>query len=609
MARGDGCVFKRVGVLGGGQLGRMLGYAAQKLGIELLVVDPEGQNCPAAASACEVIEGDFKHEAAIIQLANKCDVLTTEIEHVDAQALSRLLSGEEGGGKRRAEADLRELSIHPAPETLRLIQDKLDQKLFFARHQLPSVDSEGIIEEGQNSGTSSAKFLAIERLATQWGYPIMLKTRRLAYDGRGNAVIRNREEIQHAIDLLESKGELYAEKWVPFVKELAVMVVKNEDDSLMSYPVVETIQVDSICQLVIAPAQVSHVAKERAKSIAESAVRKLQGSGIFGVELFLLSDDTILLNEIAPRPHNSGHYTLDACVTDQFEQHLRAILNLPLGSPEMKMSFAVMYNVLGIGDSWQKTFEPCARALSLVPSAKIHWYGKKQVRHRRKMGHITIVGNSLDKIMLDLESILGTDYLDQILRPSKICYANFSSMTKDMSQVGVSSPIVGIIMGSDSDLSIMKEAANILEEFRVPFELTIVSAHRTPDRMFSYARSSVERGLRVLIAGAGGAAHLPGMVASLTCLPVIGVPIALKHLDGKDSLLSICQMPKGIPVATVAIDNATNAALLAIRILASSTPSLMKKLLAYQDCLRDSVMQKVAKLDDLGWNRYTSLKS
>jgi phosphoribosylaminoimidazole carboxylase PurE protein len=172
-----------------------------------------------------------------------------------------------------------------------------------------------------------------------------------------------------------------------------------------------------------------------------------------------------------------------------------------------------------------------------------------------------------------------------------------------------SQPLVGIIMGSDSDLPIMRQAADVLVEFDIPFEISIVSAHRTPQRMFEYAQSAHTRGLRVIIAGAGGAAHLPGMVASLTPLPVIGVPVPLGTLGGQDALLSIVQMPKGIPVATVAIGNAANAGLLAARILAAADPILQQRMIEYQSSLEQMVLGKVERLDSLGWQNYTTQQS
>jgi phosphoribosylaminoimidazole carboxylase len=167
-------------------------------------------------------------------------------------------------------------------------------------------------------------------------------------------------------------------------------------------------------------------------------------------------------------------------------------------------------------------------------------------------------------------------------------------------------PLVGIIMGSDSDLPVMKAAAETLELFGIPFEVTIVSAHRTPERMLEYGRGAEKRGLKVIIAGAGGAAHLPGMVASLTTLPVIGVPVALKHLDGMDSLYSIVQMPRGVPVATVAINNSTNAGLLAARIIGVKESTIRHRMSAYQEKMTDSVMQKVDNLSSSGWKNYVT---
>jgi len=180
----------------------------------------------------------------------------------------------------------------------------------------------------------------------------------------------------------------------------------------------------------------------------------------------------------------------------------------------------------------------------------------------------------------------------------------FMSQELQQSTGDVAVPVVGIIMGSDSDLPTMRQAAEILRDLGVPFELTIVSAHRTPQRMFDYARAAHQRGLRVIIAGAGGAAHLPGMVASLTPLSVIGVPIALGTLGGNDALMSIVQMPRGIPVATVAIGNATNAGLLAARILATSDPALQQRIIQYQESLEQMVLDKVARLEATGWHDY-----
>lgn len=248
----------------------------------------------------------------------------------------------------------------------------------------------------------------------------------------------------------------------------------------------------------------------------------------------------------------------------------------------MKVPASIMLNILGTG-SFRETWAPVKQALSVF-GATVHWYDKSKCNRGRKMGHITVVGNSLTDCMRKINKISPDTLQNQI----------------------EARPIVGIIMGSDSDLPTMRPCAEILDQFGVPFELTIVSAHRTPDRLMDYARSARGRGIRVIVAGAGGAAHLPGMVAAMTPLPVIGVPVKLKSLDGVDSLYSIVQMPRGVPVACVAIDNATNAGLLAVRMLGIQNEQYLDKMSAYQDDMRNTVLAKVEKINRDGWSNYSA---
>ncbi|XP_024971375.1 phosphoribosylaminoimidazole carboxylase, chloroplastic isoform X2 [Cynara cardunculus var. scolymus] len=412
----------------------------------------------------------------------------------------------------------------------------------------------------------------------------MVKSRRLAYDGRGNAVAKSEEELTSAINALGGYGHgLYAEQWAPFVKELAVIVARGRDDSILCYPVVETVHRENICHIVKAPANDSWKIMKLATDIASRAVASLEGAGVFAVELFLTEDGEILLNEVAPRPHNSGHHTIEACYTSQYEQHLRAVVGLPLGDPSMKAPAAIMYNILG-EDEGEPGFimahQLISRALC-TPGASIHWYDKPDMRKQRKMGHITVVGPSMGIVETRVKSFL-----------------------KEKADESPVAPRVGIIMGSDSDLPVMKEAAKVLEEFDVSVEVRIVSAHRTPELMFSYATSARGRGIQVIIAGAGGAAHLPGMVAALTPLPVIGVPVRASALDGLDSLLSIVQMPRGVPVATVAINNATNAGLLAVRMLGVTDTTLQARMIQFQEDARDTVLEKTERLEKVGWEDY-----
>ncbi|KAI8620740.1 AIR carboxylase-domain-containing protein [Chytriomyces sp. MP71] len=570
---------KTVGILGGGQLGRMLVEAANRLNINTRVLDARG-NPASQVSGHHTVDahviGSFTDKALIETLAEKCDVLTVEIEHVDADALQQLCNANKA-------------EVHPSPQIIKIIQDKYAQKLHLTSHNVPVADSREV---------SSAKDVHDAVDAFGIGFPVMLKSKTLAYDGKGNRVIKSANDIATAIADLgggpaANGPALYVEKWVPFTRELAVMVARSVSGAMSSYPCVETVQRDNVCHVVVSPAQISGLMREKAREVAERAVSSFEGAaGVFGVEMFLLESGDILLNEIAPRPHNSGHYTIEACHTSQYEQHLRAILDFPLGSPAQKVPASVMINLLGSGDTLAdmeaSVLRPCRVALA-TPGASVHLYGKSAVRKGRKMGHITLTAESLPAACEASKRILesmpgGVD--GPALRALK------------------AHPVVGIIMGSDSDLPTLKPAAQILEEFGVPFEVTIVSAHRTPRRMVEYAEGAAKRGLKVVIAAAGGAAHLPGMVAALTALPVIGVPVALRQLDGVDSLYSICQMPRGVPVATVAINNSTNAALLAIRILGSAVPEYQEKILAYAKRSETEVLGKVDTLESVGWSKY-----
>jgi phosphoribosylaminoimidazole carboxylase len=449
----------------------MLNEAAARLNLKTCILDQDDSPAKQISNQ-EHVSGSFKDPQAIQTLAKKASVLTVEIEHVETETLQKV---KDSG-----------IPVHPDPETIKLIQDKFVQKNY-----LQSQNQEIPISPFREVTGDSLS--SIQEIGKEYGYPMMLKSKKMAYDGKGNRVIRSESEIHEAIaDLGGVKaGGLYVEKWVTFKKELAVMVAKSVTGELVSYPCVETIQKDNICHLVIAPAQIDGTVRDRARYIAELVANSFSGAGIYGVELFMLENGDLTFNEIAPRPHNSGHYTIEACHTSQFEQHLRCITGMPLGSPELKVPASVMVNIIGLGDGkvgMEKTFEPCHKSLT-IPGATVHLYGKSECKKGRKMGHITLVGDSMQDVLNHVKTLVDTP------APSP-------------------APLVGIIMGSDSDLPTVKPAAVILKGFGVPFELTIVSAHRTPDRMVEYAKSAHLRGIKVIIAAAGGAAHLPGMVFS-----------------------------------------------------------------------------------------------
>ncbi|XP_044482131.1 phosphoribosylaminoimidazole carboxylase, chloroplastic-like [Mangifera indica] len=501
-----------VGVLGGGQLGRMLCQAASQMAIKVMVLDPL-ENCPASALSYHHVVGSFDNSAMVEEFAKRCGVLTVEIEHVDVATLQKL---EEQG-----------VDCQPKASTIRIIQDKFLQKVHFSQHGIP------LPEFMQIDDLESAR-----RAGDQFGYPLMIKSKRLAYDGRGNAVAKSEEELSFAITALGGFDRgLYVEKWAPFVKELAVIVARGRDNSILCYPVVETIHKENICHIVKSPAVVPWEIKKLANDVAYQAVSSLEGAGVFAVELFLTNDGQILLNEVAPRVHNSGHHTIESCYTSQFEQHLRAIVGLPLGDPSMKCPAAIMYNLLG-EDEGESGFHLASRLIERalrIPGATVHWYDKPEMRKQRKMGHITIVGPSIGTVEARLNSMLEEE--------SPGCPS-------------VDPPCVGIIMSSDSDLHVMKDAARILSMFGVANEVRTVSEHQT---LFSYASTARERGIQIIIAGDDG--NLSGMVAGLSGLPVISVPLCSSKLDGKQSAEG--------PIARVAVNDARSAALFTAKTLGS----------------------------------------
>lgn len=573
---------KVVGVLGGGQLGRMLAASAALLNINIVFLDV-GENSPAKqivsprSPFLAHIDGSFIDPEKIKALASKVDILTVEIEHIDASVLEEIQSAPGA-------------IIHPSPSTLKTIQDKFIQKQHLQSHQCPV----SVFVRVESNVTS------IQETAEKLGLPFMLKSRTLAYDGRGNFVVRDIAQVEEAISALGNRP-LYAEKWVPFVKEIAVMVVRSTTGEIRSYPAVETVHKDNICHLVFAPLRSRDPqVGVRAQSVAEAAVKTFQGAGVFGVEMFLMEDGSIYINEIAPRPHNSGHYTIEACETSQYENHLRAILSLPLGSTSLKVSSAAMLNIIGASSNMAEVTDFASECIK-TDGCAVHLYGKSECRKGRKMGHVTIVGNSDSEVRSRLRPLLKALPLgsseDELALYAPETPAQGSGFSHKY-------PLVGVIMGSDSDLPVMLPAARILDRFKIPYELTIVSAHRTPDRLVEYARSASSRGLRTIIAGAGGAAHLPGMVAAMTALPVIGVPVKGSSLDGVDSLHSIVQMPRGIPVATVAINGGMNAGLLAVRILGAGIPHLYADIDGYLRGLESEVIAKVGKLEEVGWEKY-----
>ncbi|KAH6900744.1 hypothetical protein B0T10DRAFT_393947 [Thelonectria olida] len=591
----------------------MLQEQAALLNVEIAVLDEE--NCPTKQinQNEKHVTGSFKDPEKIRELAKRCDVLTVEIEHIDTQVLEEIATkGVEVDGR------LKKVPVHPSWETLRLIQDKYLQKDHFGKSGMP-IAPQVTVETG------AAMLDSLNSAAEQLGFPFMLKARKGSYDGRGNFKVNGPEDFDAAVRDM-GKLSLYAEKFQPFKYELAVMVMRTEDNEgnlrdVHAYPAVETVHEESICTKVFYPPRdVSPEVCEKAKKVASDVVRTLKGRGVFAVEMFLLPDDSLVINECAPRPHNSGHYTIEAVPSmSQFRAQLCSILDIvpPSIKLQPRVSGAIMLNILGgvREESHDSLVDLTYSHYSEEMDVFLHLYGKSS-KPGRKIGHITVTSYSPEANLEQLASPLIKE-VDRIredrLAASSAQLRPEAPVTQPAPPVSASSrdtknPLVVVTMGSDSDLGVLKGAFEVLERFRVPYDFTITSAHRTPVLMSELAKSAAARGIRVLIAAAGGAAALPGMLASETPVPVIGVPVKATHLDGKDSLLSIVQMPRGCPVATVGINNSTNAALLAVRILGTGDAKYQQAMADYMEGMREEVEAKAAKLGEIGWKAYLEKK-
>jgi 5-(carboxyamino)imidazole ribonucleotide synthase len=360
----------KIGILGGGQLARMSAHAAQRLGFELVILEKEKKS-PAGQLTHHEFVGWVDDDSLMQEFAKTSDVITLENEFVDSERIKFL----EDLGKK----------VFPSSKTIKLIQDKFIQKKTLSKKGIPVPKFMEINDK-----------ISYQKISSQFVDQFLLKSRKMGYDGYGNALIKSEKEYQKAVESLTSRhAELMAEEFVKFSMELAVMIVRTKKE-IRAYPVVQTIQENHICKIVIAPARISKKIRETATEIAIEAVKAVNGFGIFGVELFLTGENELLVNEMAPRPHNSGHYTIDACVTSQFENHIRAVMELPLGSTEMIKPYAVMINILGKqnGDGILQNYND----ILSVDDVHLHLYGKDKSRKGRKMGHFTLLGTNLDTL-------------------------------------------------------------------------------------------------------------------------------------------------------------------------------------------------------------------
>lgn len=366
--------MKRVGVIGGGQLAWMMAGASEALGVKLVVQTPHSTD-PAVEIADSTIFATIDDAAATLELANRCDVITFENEFINLPALREL--AQEG------------ISFRPGLEVLAPLLDKYDQRCYLEDIGLPTPSFMTLEGEVGNDELNLTKSFTQPLNLPQLDFPLVLKTRRHGYDGQGTFIIKDSEALQSTWQNLKYAPVLL-EEFVPFERELAVMAARSVDGEIVVYPVVETQQEDQVCRRVLVPAEITVAVEEEVNAIAHSLLNSLQAVGIFGIELFLTNDGKVLVNEIAPRTHNSGHFTLDASVTSQFEQHLRAVCGLPLGNPALKSAGAVMVNLLGYEHS-QNDYFAKRQQLAELPASYVHWYGKTESRPGRKLGHVTVL--------------------------------------------------------------------------------------------------------------------------------------------------------------------------------------------------------------------------
>lgn len=359
---------KTIGIIGGGQLGQMLTFAAKQAGMRVVILDPN-PDCSAAQAADSSIVAEYSNKKAIEELARRSDVLTYEFENVDLEALEDVSD---------------KVLIPQGTELLRITKDRLREKTFLKEHGLQVAPFAAV-------SCKEDLVSAIEEI----GYPSVLKTCEGGYDGKSQLVLHTREDLKNADELLE-QGRCILEGWVEFSMECSVMVARNMDGAISVFPVSENIHRNQILHESIVPARMSEELQSNAKKMAEKIADSLNLCGILGVEMFVGADGRLYVNELAPRPHNSGHYSIEACNFSQFAVHNRSICNWPMPKIDL-LSPVVMVNILG------QHVDGCRKLVLKKPQWHFHDYGKGEIRIDRKMGHVTILTDDIEKTLAEVE--------------------------------------------------------------------------------------------------------------------------------------------------------------------------------------------------------------
>lgn len=365
-----------IGLLGSGQLSRMSAMAASELGLSVHVVCNDKNKSPASFIAHKIIHCELNNLEQILQFAENCDYITLENEFIDQKILNAI-------EKKYPH------KLFPTAKSFSLIGDKLTEKKTFEAVGIRVAPFQKVESTGD-----------IKKFILQHNYPVVLKTAKGGYDGYGNYTIRNEADIGIGFEKL--KGELIIEKFIPYVKEVAISAAQNSTETVL-YPIVETIQENHICHFVTAPAEISEFAQNQILDFTKKALKAIQSRGLFAFEFFVAKNDEVYLNESAPRPHNSAHYTMMACETSQFSNHIRSVLDLPLGSTKMKYPACVMLNLLGTADQVAE-LKPQNEFLN-NKNSELHLYGKIQSKKGRKMGHYILCGDDKEKLMSEAKRL------------------------------------------------------------------------------------------------------------------------------------------------------------------------------------------------------------
>jgi len=362
---------KTIGVLGGGQLGRMFAQAAERLGYRVHIYEP-AEDSPAGEVAAREVNAPYTDREQLKAFAKGCDVVTYEFENIPVEPLWEIEN---------------RVQLHPHWNALEVCQNRMREKTWLRKNGFPHVPFTEV-EVGDDLAAG------IRRIGT----PCVVKTADFGYDGKGQMKVTDAASSEKAVNAFV-KQRAVVEKFIDFKCELSVIVARTEAGVMRTFPVAENIHTKHILDFSLAPARISEAIRVEAENLGQAIAEKLKIVGLLAIELFLTDRGEILVNELAPRPHNSGHYTLDACVTSQFEQHVRAVCGLPLGDVSMTAPATVMVNILGDAWTWREgrlEGEPQWAEVLAAPRTKLHLYGKREPRLGRKMGHFTVCGDEVN---------------------------------------------------------------------------------------------------------------------------------------------------------------------------------------------------------------------